>query len=924
MVKHTPTGEEIEMAQDRPDFKNFTSTEGVTPTGEKIETVGPVPDITAGMGREKSEQSKLVDARFEASLKTPRASIFDPKKRDTEVVPEKKITDPMQAGTLRESMDIINADQAVEAKLASAVPTRGVDPAEVVPVEEERTIVTVEEDLAEIRKLADERIEAIKAEPTRMSMQQSEIAEVRKQQQEETNDILYEQRMVDIKERLKAQEEADKPTFASELADAKLDRYNILRGQEVEPMAASAQVDREMSLLRSDPAKVALAKQLDYIMEADVDDLTKFASLYEVAKSSGSKDVLGDSYDVLESRYGEAKASEIRDSYLKQRGWTSEQIAENAFSDRYNDILSGEDTSIVSIGSLEALAKEANMPQASFNRYLSAISISETATPTAQYLANSLLSEQSSIAKRDIRGSIESGYLEFMDDGTIRQLTPSQRKEKRDIRGSVKEGFIEFMPSGEIRELTDAQVEGKYGVRMPEYDNSIKNMFHTDNIFRAEMSKDIFIGNLTKSVYGGNASNSDKDTIERVVENGIKANLDIEEIKDEAAGFRIYKNREEGSFFRDLMLGQKDRQLNGIISTHINRGNMKQAISETENSLLSDVDNKLQSTIFTTEVVTQADNIRKILRDTPVSKLGKIDAVTGKWKSATGLIGANEIKAQELGTAITTLMAKYRNNMLGSAVTDSEAKFLDPVVTSLKDQPETFLTKLDGFERSIINSNNAYRRQKRLPELDRYEILNEDLKRNAYTREAMSRYAEIKKYNDGMTKKVEEEIGLGSVIETPIQQWSDVTVSNSDFTIQRDDSFAQLEVTGKINSYPFAKRRAGGIQCGGYVNDVTGQAGFMGDTLASKQDGKDYVSIENGGKPQAGGYFVEDMGTKTGHTGMINSVNPFGIYITDYNSGRDANGDLLPIGQRLGNRRDNVFIPKGSLEYKSITGFGKI
>lgn len=118
----------------------------------------------------------------------------------------------------------------------------------------------------------------------------------------------------------------------------------------------------------------------------------------------------------------------------------------------------------------------------------------------------------------------------------------------------------------------------------------------------------------------------------------------------------------------------------------------------------------------------------------------------------------------------------------------------------------------------------------------------------------------------------------------------------------------------------FGEAISGRYQCGEFVNDALGLTGAerMGDALSTKTDAPSFVGIENDPMPEAGGYFVMDLGTKEGHVGVINAVDSQGIYITDYNRFGEDNK-----GNGANGRREFEFVPYGSDEYKKIVGFGK-
>lgn len=89
----------------------------------------------------------------------------------------------------------------------------------------------------------------------------------------------------------------------------------------------------------------------------------------------------------------------------------------------------------------------------------------------------------------------------------------------------------------------------------------------------------------------------------------------------------------------------------------------------------------------------------------------------------------------------------------------------------------------------------------------------------------------------------------------------------------------------KLNNGKLANGRT---QCGEYSNDALGKPGFFGDSLESKR------SRINSATPAAGGSFIQDTGTDTGHVGQVEGVRyddngrPVQMQISDSNyKGKD-------------------------------------
>jgi hypothetical protein len=66
-------------------------------------------------------------------------------------------------------------------------------------------------------------------------------------------------------------------------------------------------------------------------------------------------------------------------------------------------------------------------------------------------------------------------------------------------------------------------------------------------------------------------------------------------------------------------------------------------------------------------------------------------------------------EAQKIQTQITQTVAQMRNQLLGSAVTPSEAAFLAPLIPDLNDTPENFMIKLNNLKNAPLTQHNNIR-----------------------------------------------------------------------------------------------------------------------------------------------------------------------------------------------------------------------
>jgi len=138
----------------------------------------------------------------------------------------------------------------------------------------------------------------------------------------------------------------------------------------------------------------------------------------------------------------------------------------------------------------------------------------------------------------------------------------------------------------------------------------------------------------------------------------------------------------------------------------------------------------------------------------------------------------------------------------------------------------------------------------------------------------------------------------------------DPNINSDGLGSQIEGNAAGPAIASESDGVKREKPKKGREQCGAAVNDWLNlpDTERMGDSLASKRDGKNY---SEGGDPIVGGYFVENTGTKHGHVGLIVGKNEDGVFVTDSN--RDNKGGF----------RENHFIAYDSPEYKNYLGFGR-
>jgi hypothetical protein len=108
-------------------------------------------------------------------------------------------------------------------------------------------------------------------------------------------------------------------------------------------------------------------------------------------------------------------------------------------------------------------------------------------------------------------------------------------------------------------------------------------------------------------------------------------------------------------------------------------------------------------------VLTQMDKIEAGGRDI----FGPFDGNVVKLKSKF----VNDPEMIKLESDMNYLVAKWRNSIGGTAITQSEATFLAPVIASITDKEENARTKLESVRDNVLREYNATRRDSGLPEL---------------------------------------------------------------------------------------------------------------------------------------------------------------------------------------------------------------
>ena len=206
-------------------------------------------------------------------------------------------------------------------------------------------------------------------------------------------------------------------------------------------------------------------------------------------------------------------------------------------------------------------------------------------------------------------------------------------------------------------------------------------------------------------------------------------------IADEFQGFIIDPkvsdiDRSLASSLRAMATGT-DLDLRDI-SAPINLGDPVKAIINVENANLTEAQGELKEVSSSRALIKNANRVLDLLEKAPTNNLGAFDGKKFKVKKFAGLSDAEIQRTQQLETAMVNLLNEIRRKSLGTAVTESEVSFLEPLLTSLLDQPEIIQTKMNELKFGTINVHNEARGTVGLPIVNEEQILDNKLRLDLY------------------------------------------------------------------------------------------------------------------------------------------------------------------------------------------------
>jgi hypothetical protein len=219
----------------------------------------------------------------------------------------------------------------------------------------------------------------------------------------------------------------------------------------------------------------------------------------------------------------------------------------------------------------------------------------------------------------------------------------------------------------------------------------------------------------------GALSDDDRAIIDGRIAEFRDAGFGEQEILDTLAGLPPEVNTPYNSTFRDLIVSnsdtiEKQNQNIGRLSQQLTKGNYQQAMNTVENMAFTearkiDPDNYM-GTGAAQFALKQAKELRKVL-DNAEDVVGPFDGTVEELKGK--LLKLKDPRAAEISAKITKLTAPMRNQLAGTAVTDSETTFLEPLIPELRDTMANFRIKVNELESQSLDRYNSTRSIVSLP-----------------------------------------------------------------------------------------------------------------------------------------------------------------------------------------------------------------
>lgn len=227
----------------------------------------------------------------------------------------------------------------------------------------------------------------------------------------------------------------------------------------------------------------------------------------------------------------------------------------------------------------------------------------------------------------------------------------------------------------------------------------------------------------------GTLSDADREIIDSRITEFRDAGMGEQEILDTLAGLPTEITSPYNSKFRDLIVAnsetiEKQNGNMGKLAQQLSNGNYMAAMNTVENLALNEAKKQdpdgYISTATTQNYLKKGKELATLVADAE-DIIGPLD---GTWESVKGKLGkSKDNRAANISAKIAALVAQMRNDLSGTAVTSSEAAFLEPLIPSLSDTMNNFNTKIKALDNNVLGQYNTVRSSVSLPEVNRDQVI---------------------------------------------------------------------------------------------------------------------------------------------------------------------------------------------------------
>lgn len=242
------------------------------------------------------------------------------------------------------------------------------------------------------------------------------------------------------------------------------------------------------------------------------------------------------------------------------------------------------------------------------------------------------------------------------------------------------------------------------------------------------------VANLTKAIFWGNASDKDAKRVQEMVELWNKLWKSRQEIIYDWAWFRIDWDENKKNFANTLMW-YMEKHTNpdtwikwtydlASIANRINKWDYASAVQNMEIAMRSQFWDK--STVSEERAMAMVSKLNRLYNDFQkikwlTWKLTLAEVITNYWWWSSNINNMLWLTDEEVKTVasvssqIKNAFAEIRNQLAGTAVTETESRWLQPMIPSIYDNSTVFETKVKEAITNYMKDQNATRRYLWLP-----------------------------------------------------------------------------------------------------------------------------------------------------------------------------------------------------------------